>query len=231
MRKHACKVLVYVFLLVFLSAWRVIAYEQSCISVQIEGGTELERDLAEEAVHRVEKFYSELGFPLRDTKEVKLVFDDTVRIQDQQIEYALALFNKRTNTIHLLHYESAEYVASAPFGVSNSTELYCSIICHELAHFYNSGVVPQIEPIADEFVAATVQFSLLPGKLREQLLQRASVPSISCPRDLTMNGYLLGGSNFLIACYLLAGKCPHLLCRVLQGQSIGIKDPFLVHME
>ncbi len=231
MGKQVCGVIIFVVFFTSFGGWRLTAYEQSWVSLQIEGGTKLEQDLAEEAVRRVEKFYLEMGFSLRDPKEVKLIFDDTVRIQDQQIEYALALFNKRTNTIHLLHYESTEYVANAPFGVSNSTELYCSIICHELAHFYNSVVVPQIEPIADEFVAATVQFSLLTGKLREQLLKRAPVPSITCPRDLTMNGYLLGGSNFLIACYLLAGKCPHLLCRVLQGQSIGIKDPFLVHRE
>lgn len=231
MEKQVCRVLIFVVLLWSFEAWRATANGQSCISIEIEDGTDLERNLAEEAVRRVEKFYSEQGFSCSDIEEVKLVFDDMVRIQNRQFEDALAVFNKGTKTIHLLHYESAGYVESAPFGIFDSPELYCSIICHELAHFYNSIVVPEIEPIADEFVAATVQFSQLPGKLREKLIQNASVPPITCPRDLTMNGYILGGSNFLIACHLLACKFPHLLCRVLDGQYIGIKDPFFVHKE
>lgn len=231
MEKQVCGIIIFVFFLSSFGGWRATAYGQSCISIQIEDGTELERDLAEEAVRRVENFYSEQGLSYSDTKEVKLVFSDTVQIKNVQFEDALAVFNKSTKTIHLLHYESAGYVARAPFGLFDSPELYCSIICHELAHFYNSIVVPEIEPIADEFVAATVQFSLLPGKLREQLIENAPIPPITCPRDLTLHGYILGGSNFLIACYLLAGKFPHLLCRVLDGQYIGIKDPFLVHKD
>ena len=231
MEKQVWGVIIFMFLLCSFGGLRATVYGQSCISIQIEDGTELERDLTEEAVRRVEKFYSELAFSFRDIKEVKLVFDDSVQIQNREFEDALAVFNKRTHTIHILHYESAGYKASAPFGLFDSPELYCSIICHELAHFCNSVLVPEIEPIADEFVAATVQFSLLPGKLREQLIENAPVPPITCPRDLTMNGYILGGSNFLIACYLLAGKFPQFLCRVLDGRHIGIKDPFLVHKE
>ena len=203
--------------------------DQTRLCLYFENASEPEEELAHKAAYQVQNFYQDLGFQLNKCNTVHISFVDEIEIENRKIEYALGIFDKSANTIYMLHYKSSIYSECAPFGLKNSSEMYYSILCHEMAHFFNSVFLSSIPPIADEFVAATVQFSLLSEGLRSQLLRRSTLPELSCVRDLTASAYISDASGFLLRCYILSENCPNLVYRILKGDQLGFKDPFLVH--
>ena len=203
--------------------------DQTHLCLCIENASELEEALVQKAAHQVHEFYQALGFRIHAAKTVHISFVDEIEIKNRKIEYALGIFDKSADTIYLLHFKSPTYTECAPFGLQNSSEMYYSVLCHEMAHFFNSALVSSIPPIADEFVAATVQFSLLSEGLRRQLLGRTALPDLTSPRHLCTSAYISNGSCFLMGCYILSENCPNLVYRILNGDQLGIKDPFMLH--
>ncbi len=198
------------------------------LTPRISGATPAEAEAVGWAVREVEAFYTAMGHAPTEAVTVSIDFDEEVRIGGRTIEYAVGIFDGSTGRIHMVHRESAVYRAADPLGAGDCAQLYASVIAHEIAHFMNSRVCPGLDPIADEFVAAYVQFSLLDAGRRAALMEGRELPRVRSFRDLTTSNYLVGASNFLLACYRLAAGRPALVERVLAGRPTGIKDPFLI---
>jgi len=191
------------------------------------GATEYEQVCAGKAARAVDEFYQGLGFEGGGMELPRVVFMDEVSVGTQDIDWALAIYDRPGNTIRACHYQSGLFQRNGRFEKCDKNALYFSILVHEFAHYYNSMISPGLPPAVDEAIAGFVQYSLMAPDLRIQLLESTS-DGFGSYRDVVLSRYLNDPDDFLGSSYLYLRKHPRMLQRWLIHQEPLPKDPLFL---
>ena len=212
-------------ILVFTSLFNVHAEE---MSIEISEGSELEQSLAEDAYRTVISWYSELGFHIDIDVPSKVLVQDVINAEGRQAPEAFGLYNPETNQIHLVGYRSDIFQNGNFLGSEPCEDLYMSLIVHELTHFSNARLQPEMSPAFDELVAATVQFETMEPSLRTRVIEGASPLSFSSVSEITLSRYWDSPIGFLVGAYLFSQRLPVFVKNLLNGRGPKLKDPLFV---
>jgi hypothetical protein len=196
--------------------------------IRIEDASELEENLCIRAYKEVKAYYEGLGFSVPEDASPAIVFQDRISLEGRTVPDALGLFDPDSMSIRLVHLDSEKYQKRGFLGAQPTTEVYYSIVVHELAHYLNALVSPGLLPPADELIASTVQLDLMHRGTRENILSSVEVKKFSSCREITLSAYWFSPDNFILACYCYSKDHPKMFMRYLEQTNPKIKDPLFI---
>ncbi len=195
--------------------------------IHCHGATVFEQSCAEKAAAAVKEMYQQLSFASLRDELPRVIFMDTVSVGSKNIDWALAIYDRSENTVRICHYLSAFFQDNDRFDGCSRRAVYYSILVHELAHFKNSMISPDLPPAVDEAIAGFVQYSLMDPALREHLLKKIS-SGFGSYRDVVLSNYINGPDDFLGSAYLYLKDHPLIIRRWLLHQEPLPKDPLFL---
>jgi len=141
---------------------------------------------------------------LREELPVQITFVDKLTIAHAGTH--IALFNSATMQVQVLSREACirSFKDEVIFGLELDTELYKSMIIHELAHvlaWQNRGLKP-IRREMHEYFAYAIQLALLDETHRSRVILSNDVPAFSDRSEITELYYLLNPHFFAVKSYL-----------------------------
>ena len=198
--------------------------------IRIEHANKLEEDLTIQAYREVKAYYKRLGFSMPDDIRPAIIFQDQITINGEVRPDNVGLFDPETTSIRLIHFESQKFQQLHYLGIEATSDIYYSLIVHELAHCLNAFVSPGLTYAANELIAGNVQMELMDPETRERILSIGGEIMLSSYRDVSLSAYHnYGPQNYILASYGYCKEHPKMLLRFLNQKVPEIKDPFLLH--
>jgi hypothetical protein len=219
------KVLIGIILVLVAAPFR--AHGVSTPSVVVEGATPFETECALAAMDYVATMYRELGATLSSGQTCRIVFQDEVTIDGEVVYGILGRFDSRDRTVYMLHFESPGFSGSDREGLPDLQSKYRLIVAHEIAHYFNSLLPTQPNPVLDECIAGYVQYTWLEPGLRDLLAEGNSTYEIRTLTGISMLAYRSDPEGFLLAGYRYFRDHPAVLRRSVRGNPPPVRDPSL----
>ena len=198
------------------------------VPVFFQGASPEEQEMVIEAYMRVTGFYEKLGFPLPPDEAVTFVFTDVLTVDGKIYEHAHGLYRKDARLVRMVSFRSDSFQSRRILGEPEETELYTSLLCHEIAHFANTVHSPEMHPVIDECLAAYVQLSVMREPAKGGFLADNTEVEFASYRDISVLTYVLDPPGFIAASYRYCRDHPRMTRRFLEGNNPMIKDPFFI---
>jgi hypothetical protein len=198
------------------------------IPVFFRGAAPEETAMVLDAYRRVTGFYEELGFPIPDDEAVTFHFADVLTVDGKIYEHAHGLYRKDVRLVRMVSVRSESFRSSRILGEPEESELFTSLLCHELAHFANTLHSPGMHPVIDECLAAYVQLSVTENPVKDAILTNNREVEFTSYRDISVLTYVLDPPGFIAAAYRYCRDNPKMVRRFLAGVNPMIKDPFFI---
>jgi hypothetical protein len=218
--------LCFLFLLQVFCIHEVSASSEKCADVDVEVFTEIRDDIPF-VCHAAEKtfaFLTNAGL----TKRVPIKVYIVEKMKERPLgNFYLGMYERRHKRIVVLSYSSCRKRCKEGecfCGLKLCRNLHSSIIVHEIAHAiaHANFHAEAHNSTAEEYIAYTTQFALLPNELRQKILTRIKNNGFGHEREITSLFHDLSPSVFAVKAYrhflrpengamfymkLISGKC------------------------
>jgi len=207
---------------------RIFTEETEGLYVSYCNGSSLEKCIAGEAADAVEDFYRNIGFHPLFREKLTIEFGDEICPDGKVVDWVIGLYHREKKRIYICSLDSPLIRDNPRFSGLDLSELYRSILAHEISHHFNHSLCPGLFPPVDEAIAGFVQYSIMDPKLRVEMLERVEAASLTSVRDFNIAAYINGPDEFLGGAYLYLRNHPSMVDRILQGRAPAVKDPMFV---
>lgn len=154
------------------------------------------------AAQNTYSFLTKAGFKNRFPIEIYVVED--IKELPSSNHY-MGMYDKRLKRVTILSHNSfIKHFRDLEFcGVRFSRELHSGLVVHEIAHaIAHANMNDKISTIAaEEYIAYTTQFALLPDEIRSKILTRIPNEGFSNEREITSLFYQLNPRVFAVKAY------------------------------
>lgn len=176
----------------------------SCASVdaELELATTVDADLICRSIERTADLMGEMGFNT-DTP-IRIEVSDQIPLVYDTASYGF--YDCQQNRIELLELEALKTPLHRikPFGLEVSDQLYASLVAHEVSHAYIDANAPDkgLSLSAHEYIAYVVQLSVLPDKMRTEIIDRIDLPAFGHESEITDLYLQLNPEGFAVKSWL-----------------------------
>lgn len=142
----------------------------------IDGATEIETAQTKIAYKKLVDYFLKLGITI--SPKIKVVFEDEVFTVDAegQRTQVYGYFDTDKEEIHLMHFKSEGQSGRFVWRIDWSDEMASSFLLHELAHLMTVSALghdfKKLNRAWHEWIAYSIQFELMPVKLRGEILKK-----------------------------------------------------------
>jgi hypothetical protein len=192
------------------------------------GATEFESRCVDEALRAVMLLYREMGFRVEYGCAVECTFTDRITLGEGSAGDALGQFDRTSGSIRLVHFESEAFQSSHLAHVVSPECAYRMVVAHEIAHAFNWSLSPDLHPVLDELIAGYVQFATADKAQVERCLDQCGYCAIRSLTRLSIAAYVNDPTAFLAGGYRYMSAHRNELTRILSGQPVTTKDPFMI---
>lgn len=189
--------------------------------------TDFERRCVESAQQSVTSLYREFGFDVRLDPNIDITFSDLITIGEGSTIEVLGLFDRATDSIWLTHFDSESFRSSRLVEMAPPECAYRMLAAHEIAHYFNSKLAPNLHPVIDELVAGYVQFATVDDCDLERCLANCEQCRICSLTLVSIASYVHDPTSFLAGGYRYFASHQNMLVRVLSGNPIIVRDPMM----
>lgn len=178
------------------------AFDLDCAQADVQLTVEepTETDLVCAAAGAAINFMKSIGIRQRAPVKINVVS----QIPGEQPE-AIGCHDRTTDTVYIRGSSACVDDSAGPtiFGLRGNTDLYGSLVAHEVAHAVSARNFGYSKPsvTAQEYIAAVVQLSVMDQKPRRAFLDHFPGDGFDSPSEITLLAYQLDPARFIAESY------------------------------
>jgi hypothetical protein len=172
--------------------------------------------------------YQGLGMEPEFEVPCTVTFCDRITMGDRVLESTLGQYNRVTHSIRMVGLGSEIFRNSDHLGIDDWEIAYRVILQHEITHYMNSLLVPQMHPVVDEYVAGYMQFVEVDQQIIDAAVVRWAGGTPIPLSQVSIMRYVAAPKEFLMFGYRYFQRHPASLLRCLRSGGPRIRDPFMI---